>query len=74
MNANYVIVPDESRFFPLAKQIKELDKITHLTLPNAPLKEDLKDIPAINWHEYFKIRRIKNISFSRRNWRFVLYY
>ena len=64
LNADYVIVPDESRFAPLAKQIKELDKITHLTLPNTPLKEDLKDIPAINWHEYFKIPMDKKIFLS----------
>ena len=49
---------------PPAKQIKELDKITHLTLPNTPLKEDLKDIPAINWHEYFKIPMDKKIFLS----------
>lgn len=59
--ADLVVTPDEKRFPPLAAQIKGLEKIQHCVLPNAPLLEELENIPDINWHERFGIDASKKL-------------
>lgn len=59
--ADLVVTPDEMRFPPLAAQIKGLDKIDHCVLPNAPLLEELENIPEINWHKRFVIDPSKKL-------------
>ena len=59
--ADFVSTPDEERFPPLCKQIPGLSNKPHFPLPNTPLKDEIKNIPEINWHEYFKIEPSKKI-------------
>lgn len=61
VKADLVVTPDEMRFPPLAAQIKGLNKIPHHVLPNAPLLEELENIPTINWHEHFGIDSSKKL-------------
>ena len=60
-NTDIVITPDEERFPPLAKQIPALNSKPHYTLPNAPLKKDIGELPRIDWHSYFKIDPSKKL-------------
>lgn len=59
--ADVVVIPDEYRFTPLCKQIPNLHKKPHFTLPNIPLIDASKNLPQINWHEYFQIDKSKKI-------------
>ena len=59
--ADVVVIPEEYRFTPLCKQIPNLDKKPHFTLPNVPLIDASKNLPQINWHEYFQIDKSKKI-------------
>ncbi len=59
--ADVILIPDESRFEPLCKQIPNIAKKPYFTLPNVPLIDACKKIPDINWHEYFKIEKSKKI-------------
>jgi glycosyltransferase involved in cell wall biosynthesis len=61
ITSDFVSTPDESRFAPLCKQIKGLDKKPHFTLPNAPLIDEMDNIPSINWHEHYKIPSDKKL-------------
>ena len=62
--ANIVCTPDESRYEPLCRQIPKLNKIPHYTLPNAPLIDEIKNTPEINWHKYFELSPDKKIFLS----------
>ena len=60
-NADIVSTPDEFRFEALCKQIPNISDKPHFTLPNTPLISELKNLPKINWHNYFNIPEEKKI-------------
>jgi glycosyltransferase involved in cell wall biosynthesis len=60
-SADIVCTPDEFRFEPLSKQIKSLSNKKHFTLPNTPLKEEVRELETVNWHEYFNIDQNKKL-------------
>ena len=61
VQSDVVVIPDETRLEPLCKQIPGLNKIQHFTLPNAPLMDEIKDTPQIDWHDYFNLTKNKHL-------------
>ncbi|GEM_PF-2879804 len=61
LKADFVSTPDESRYPPLCAQIPSLAEKEHFPLPNTPLRDEIQELPTINWHQYFGIDEGKKI-------------